>query len=39
MSIHIPEWLLWLIGVPVGVGLFAFLALGAMFAWVWFFGN
>jgi hypothetical protein len=30
-TINIPEWLLWLLGVPVGLGVICFAILGVYF--------
>lgn len=35
IAFKIPAWLLWVVGVPVGVVLFWFCFLGVCFWWVW----
>lgn len=39
MTIEIPVWVLWLIGVPAGLFLTAFAFVGVILVWAWFFGR
>ena len=33
IAIHIPKWILWTIGVPVGIGILFFAVIGAWMIW------
>jgi hypothetical protein len=33
LSIHIPIWLMWVLGIPIGIMIIVFAIIGIMFVW------